>query len=92
MPLYYVTVEPREDGFHVLHKVGCPAMPDPLTFKELGSFPGPAGAARKAMIKYSRVKGCDVCCEGFFPENEEEVDMGTLAGRINARKKREQSG
>lgn len=61
---YYVTQQPEQAAFHLLHRQGCQKMPvkNRLTF--IGSFYAPMQALTIAKVRFgNQVKACYFCCQ-----------------------------
>lgn len=58
---YYVNVDAREDGTHIVHAESCQYLPNQENRKALGDYANCETALRHARDAYDKVNGCRTC-------------------------------
>ena len=61
MDTYYVDIARQANGWHEVHKAGCPLMPARPQTKRLGVFSGAEEAVTCAEEYYSQAHACNFC-------------------------------
>ena len=60
MDLYFVNTDSKNNGEHLVHKLGCEYFPIKPTY--LGPFSDIQDALGKARQYYPEAEGCHTCC------------------------------
>jgi hypothetical protein len=61
MSNFYVRIKPEFNGTNMVHKKGCPFMPDAANRIPLGEFSSDKNAVKEAERFFSRINGCYFC-------------------------------
>jgi len=61
MDTYYVDIAAQSNGWHEVHKAGCPLMPPARQTKRLGVLSGAEDAVTCAKQYYSHAHACNFC-------------------------------
>ncbi|MEM8578652.1 MAG: hypothetical protein AAGF60_12440 [Pseudomonadota bacterium] len=59
---YYVNLEARDGGTHIMHSEECQFLPNQDGRKALGDFAKPETALGHAKDEGGKAKGCQTCC------------------------------
>jgi hypothetical protein len=79
MSNFYVRVKPEFNGTNMVHKKGCPFMPDAGNRIPLGEFSNNKNAVKEAGRFFSRINGCYFCikeCHDFYNNTNADVLYG----------------
>ena len=58
---YYVSLRPRTDSFHPVHKEGCPFLSESENSVYLGSFDSDYEAEAEGKIIFQKSRSCPFC-------------------------------
>jgi hypothetical protein len=61
MPNFYVRIKPEFNGTNIVHKEGCPFMPESGNRIPLGEFSSYKIASKEAGKYFLRITGCYFC-------------------------------
>ena len=61
MTKYFIGTRPLTDGSHIVHKVGCPLLPEPGRRILLGVFQSPCNALNESRRYFSKPHSCPFC-------------------------------
>jgi hypothetical protein len=75
---YFVSVRPRTNENHAVHKEGCPFLEDDEKKIYLGSFSSEKDAVKESQRHFSKTKGC-IFCSGEHIVPEENPSQCELA-------------
>lgn len=75
---YFVTVRPRINEFHSVHKEGCPFLPDGDEKIYLGSFDSDHDAEEEGKRHFIKSKNCPFCSK----EKKRAVEIPSLEDAI----------
>ena len=66
MPNFYLRIKSELNGTNIVHKKGCPFMPDIQNRIPLGEFKCYKMAAKEAGRYFSRITGCYFCIKECY--------------------------
>jgi len=62
---FFISLRPRINGSHLVHKEGCPLLPDTHTRICLGMFESPEDALNEGKKFFERSDICPFCCKKY---------------------------
>jgi hypothetical protein len=66
---YLVDRLPEANGYHKVHREGCPSSPAEISSVDLGPFTSSFHALKSARARYPLCVCCDECCNTDVIEN-----------------------
>ena len=61
MAEFFIELNPKENGDHVVHNAGCSILPAKDAVHYLGSISNCTSALKKAAERFKQVNGCSQC-------------------------------
>jgi hypothetical protein len=74
---YYAAVRPQTNGYHAVHKEGCPFLPEIEKRIYLGELSSGRDAFKESRLHFKKTEGCIFCCSEIKIFNIEQVPFNS---------------